>query len=111
MPRGDGTGPMGMGPMTGRAAGYCAGYATPGFANPAGGRGFWGRGRGRGGWGFRNGFGAGGSPGYGSVPMTMAPPAAPQQELEALRQQAASLQNALNEINERVEQLQAESNK
>jgi len=43
--------------------------------------------------------------------MTMAPPAAPQQELEALRQQAASLQNALNEINERVEQLQAESNK
>lgn len=35
MPRGDGTGPTGMGPMTGRAAGYCAGYATPGFANPA----------------------------------------------------------------------------
>jgi hypothetical protein len=28
MPRGDGTGPMGMGPMTGRCAGYCLGYAA-----------------------------------------------------------------------------------
>ena len=34
MPRGDRTGPMGMGPMTGRAAGYCAGYGVPGYANP-----------------------------------------------------------------------------
>ena len=46
MPGGNGTGPAGMGPMTGRAAGYCAGYSTPGFANPIGGRGFWGGGRG-----------------------------------------------------------------
>ena len=38
MPRGDGTGPRGFGPMTGRAAGYCAGYSTPGFANSYGGR-------------------------------------------------------------------------
>ena len=38
MPRGDGTGPGGMGPLTGRAAGYCAGYAMPGYANPYGGR-------------------------------------------------------------------------
>jgi len=38
MPRGDGTGPMGMGPMTGRAAGFCAGYASPGFMNGAYGR-------------------------------------------------------------------------
>ena len=34
MPRGDGTGPTGAGPMTGRAAGYCAGYSVPGTANP-----------------------------------------------------------------------------
>jgi len=38
MPGGDGTGPMGMGPMTGRAAGYCAGYPVPGFMNAYGGR-------------------------------------------------------------------------
>jgi hypothetical protein len=37
MSRGDGTGPAGMGPMTGRAAGYCAGYNMPGFMNPYGG--------------------------------------------------------------------------
>jgi len=30
MPRGDRTGPQGMGPMTRRAAGYCAGYDVPG---------------------------------------------------------------------------------
>jgi hypothetical protein len=53
MPRGDGTGPAGMGPMTGRAAGYCAGYPVPGYMNPVGGRGFGGRGRG-GGRGRRN---------------------------------------------------------
>jgi hypothetical protein len=38
MPRGDGTGPAGMGPMTGRGAGYCAGNDAPGYMNPAGGR-------------------------------------------------------------------------
>ncbi|NLJ30985.1 MAG: DUF5320 domain-containing protein [Clostridiales bacterium] len=36
MPRGNGTGPMGMGPMTGRGFGYCAGYAAAGSAGPAG---------------------------------------------------------------------------
>ncbi len=40
MPFGDGTGPRGMGPMTGRAAGFCAGFGRPGFANPIPGRGF-----------------------------------------------------------------------
>ena len=65
MPRGDGTGPAGMGPMTGRAAGYCAGYNAPGFANPVPGPGFdrgmgFGRGFGRGrGLGFGRGFGRG----------------------------------------------------
>ena len=38
MPRGDGTGPAGLGPMTGRAAGFCAGYPVPGFMNPIVGR-------------------------------------------------------------------------
>jgi len=38
MPRGDGTGPAGMGPMTGRAAGFCTGYPMPGYMNPVAGR-------------------------------------------------------------------------
>ena len=43
MPFGDGTGPAGAGPMTGRAAGFCAGYPTPGYMNPVAGRvGFYG---------------------------------------------------------------------
>jgi hypothetical protein len=45
MPLGDGTGPTGLGPMTGRAAGFCAGYLVPGYMNPAVGRaGFYGAG-------------------------------------------------------------------
>ncbi len=55
MPFGDRTGPVGVGPMTGRAMGYCAGFPVPGFMNPGYGfgRGFWfgagfGRGLGRG---------------------------------------------------------------
>jgi len=71
MPSGDGTGPAGLGPMTGRAAGYCAGYPVPGYMNPAPayrswmdpipGRGWfgygggWGRGWGRG-FGWHGGF-------------------------------------------------------
>ena len=56
MARGDGTGPMGMGPMTGRGMGYCAGVAAPGYA----GCGF-GRGRGR---GLRNMYYMTGLPGW-----------------------------------------------
>ena len=46
MPFGDGTGPRGMGSMTGRGAGYCAGFGGPGFANPVPGRGWFGFGLG-----------------------------------------------------------------
>jgi hypothetical protein len=61
MPRGDRRGPDGMGPMTGRAMGYCNGFNTPGFTRGGGvGRGFGrGFGRGRGFWGFGNGRGRG----------------------------------------------------
>jgi hypothetical protein len=34
MPRGDRTGPLGIGPMTVRAAGFGAGYPVPGYMNP-----------------------------------------------------------------------------
>ena len=45
MPWGDGTGPWGLGPRTGRGAGFCSGYPVPGFMNrwvfpPFGGRWF-----------------------------------------------------------------------
>ncbi|MFC1552266.1 DUF5320 domain-containing protein [Candidatus Latescibacterota bacterium] len=35
MPRGDGTGPDGMGPMTGRGAGKCTGIPVPTDTNPS----------------------------------------------------------------------------
>jgi hypothetical protein len=60
MPRGDRSGPMGMGPRSGRAAGYCASNDTPGFMNR-----FFGRGFGRGsGIGYGQGFGNSGG-GFG----------------------------------------------
>lgn len=34
MPFRDGTGPMGLGPMTGRGAGFCAGFVKPGSTAP-----------------------------------------------------------------------------
>ena len=34
MPFGDGTGPAGLGPMTGRAAGFWAGFPVSGYMNP-----------------------------------------------------------------------------
>ena len=33
MPRGDGTGPDGKGPRTGRGLGYCSGSGAPGYVN------------------------------------------------------------------------------
>jgi len=39
MPRGNRTGPTGLGSMTGRGAGFCSGFAAPRFANRGFGRG------------------------------------------------------------------------
>jgi len=61
MPLGDGTGPQGFGPMTGRAAGYCAGYPVPGYMNPIHGLGYWGRGA----------YDGGVVPAYGTPPYGM----------------------------------------
>ena len=127
MPGGDRTGPEGMGPMSGRALGHCAGYPTGGFATaPAGGlgrgfgRGMGGRGRGRGGWGRRNRFYATGLTGwqraavpptaYGPAPYGAPGPAATaSQESEALEAQAEYFTNALDEIRKRIDELHAES--
>ena len=124
MPRGDGTGPAGMGPRTGRAAGFCADYPEPGHMSPTGGRGFggrgrgfWGRGRGR---GWRNRFYATGLPGWARAGQPAwadvsyapgMPTARPEQELTGLKQQAEYCENTLDRINKRIEQLETESNK
>lgn len=113
MPRGDRTGPMGMGPMTGRAAGYCAGYAAPGYMSPVPGRGY---GRG-GGWGrgWRHGYYATGLPrwGRGVAPAwagfpAYGPPAPPtrEQETDVLTAQAEWLQEQLDDINQRLADLE-----
>jgi len=111
MPYGDRTGPMGQGPMTGRGAGYCAGYAMPGNANPIGG-GF-GRGRGggwgRGGFGYRHNFygpGAYGRPYAGwSVPWPGAAAPSTEEEMSALKSQADILKKSLEDIQRRLKEL------
>ena len=104
MPRGDRTGPMGAGPMTGRAAGTCAGFAAPGTANVGRGRGC-GMGFGRGGGGGR-GFGRGMGRGWAApVAGTIAP--AGDQELAALKLQAQHIGAELESIQGRIRELEA----
>ncbi len=117
MPAGDGTGPMGVGPMTGRGAGYCAGLSTPGYMNPMPGRG-WGIGRRWVGWGRRRGRGRGRGWGQAYYPVDV--PAAEgasgmtphgarpsgEHELRALRTQAEYLEDTLNDIKKRLAELE-----
>ena len=97
MPRGDRTGPDGMGPRTGRGLGYCNGYEGPGFSagSPGGGRGF-GRGFGRG-RGFR---------GRSFFPE----PAYPQrltkeEEKKMLEDEKNMIEKELNDIKKRLEEI------
>ena len=111
MPGGDGTGPAGFGPRTGRALGYCAGYQAPGYATPGFGqyapRGG-GRGRGGGGRGIRKLAWAGAPIGYG-VPNAFVPPApTPAEELASLEDAAKNLEGELNRIKARIEALKSE---
>ncbi len=110
MPRGDGTGPQGLGPMTGRGAGYCAGYDVPGYANPGfGGLGPQrGRGWGGGGRGWRRMFYATGLPGwlrFGYGPAAMSQ----DQEVQMLRGQADALKRQLDAISQRLGEIEGES--
>ena len=100
MPRGDRTGPSGMGSMTGRAAGYCAGNSVPGYAGPGAGQGF-GRGFNRG-FGRGVGFGLGfrGGRGGWDVPYPAAPN--PAQTVSVLKEQAEYLENTLESIKKQI---------
>lgn len=80
MPRMDGTGPMGQGPMTGGRRGRCASDTAeiPTAAGPGMGRGMgygrgMGAGRGRGGRGYRNQYYATGLTGWQRAEMAAAP--------------------------------------
>ncbi|MBN1630023.1 MAG: DUF5320 domain-containing protein [Thermoleophilia bacterium] len=114
MPGGDRTGPQGAGPLTGRAAGYCAGNATPGYTTAGLGRGY-GMGRGGGGRGRRNMYYATGLPGwarggtYANPYMPPAPFVEPDPELQkqALKNQADGLQAQLDLIQKRLSDLEA----
>jgi hypothetical protein len=113
MPGGDRTGPVGAGPRTGRAAGFCTGNRMPGYANPVG-RGFGGGGFGR---GWCNRFFATGMPGRGrgrgsrfggryGYPAQYAPGFYNEDETVALKEEAEYLRSALDNINRRLDELQ-----
>jgi len=111
MPRGDGTGPMGRGPMTGRGLGFCAGLAVPALMGLAFGRGRGGRGGGR---GWRNMFHATGLTGWQRAAMAGTAPssttAAPTAEAEKqfLETQVGAMQSQLDEVKKRLAELETE---
>ena len=123
MPRGDRTGPMGMGEMTGRGAGYCAGFGAQGRENTAperglgigfcGGHGFRNRGLGGGGRGWWNRLFAIDPPrwmqfrGYAAPNRYQTPDQKPDPEMEmqALRNQAKILQEELDFIEKRLAEI------
>jgi hypothetical protein len=105
MPGGDRTGPRGFGLMSGRGAGYCAGFNAPGFANPAPGYGmqygYWpygGRGRGCRHWYYET-----GQPGWARAAYV---PPTQEQELAGLKNEAEWLKSQLEAISKRIEELE-----
>ncbi|RKO66612.1 DUF5320 domain-containing protein [Desulfofundulus salinus] len=108
MPRGDRTGPWGMGAMTGRAMGYCAGYSVPGFASAPG---WWCRPRRGSGWGAgrRSRFWWGGFPPATGTPYVPYFPAPPENEPGVLKAHISHLENILQAFKQRLEQIQERS--
>ena len=109
MPRGDRTGPGGAGPMTGRAAGYCAGYPVPGYMNP-------GRGYGRGWYAYPP--PAIVQPAYPQVYPPAPQPQTPEQEVAALENyhkdlvaEKADLEQEMDGVKARIEELKAKLKK
>jgi len=107
MPRGDRTGPEGLGPRTGRGLGYCAGNPQPGFASFGygfgGGRGRRAGGMGRGagrGWRYHNFAGDWGGWAY-PIPQRMSK----EDEISWLESQAKGLQESLQQIQKQLDEL------
>ena len=108
MPGFDRTGPQGMGPRTGGGRGFCPPGTGPvyGYTEPVRGAGQggipWGGGRGRC-WGGGRGRGWAGPYGYGVYGPYHAPDAG--QEMDALKNQAASMEQELERIRKRIDAL------
>ena len=110
MPRGDGTGPIGIGPMIGRCMGYCAESVMPAYANIR-----FGRGCGR---GFRNMYYQTGLPGWVrdnvySNDLTVCTGKNMEQvmyEKSVLQNQMTALEKQLNEVHERLKNLERSEN-
>ena len=120
MPRGDRTGPAGMGAMTGRGAGYCAGLGMSGYRSRmlggrletgfgGGRRGLVGRGFGGGGRGWRNDYYATGLPGWIRFGRFTNPYLKPDQKMErqALKNEAETLESELSSIRKRLEEIES----
>ena len=106
MPGGDGTGPVGRGPMTGRGLGLCAGYSSPGYSTPGYGRG-WGRGFGRRYWGRGRGFWWRGDytePHYRNI---YSKPSK-EEEKTYLKEMVNSLEEEIKDIRNRIQELSKE---
>jgi hypothetical protein len=114
--------------MTGRGAGYCAGYSVPGCVNPVGGYGRgWGRRRGRGfGRGYGRGWGRGrfeyppvvGQLAYQPAYQIAPQPQTPAQEIKALENyqknleaEKADLEQETSSVKARIEELKAKLDK
>jgi len=95
MPRGDQTGPEGYGPMSGRDAGFCAGYDMPGYIDPMGYRmGMRRAWRNRRWHGMGYGFGRHGSMRYAAFEV----PYPPEEKEEMLKNREVWLQEQLDEV-------------
>ena len=99
MPRGDGTGPMGMGPLTGRGMRYCIGAGYPG--NVRGGRGCFGRGFGMG-RGMGRGFFGGTAPLLGGG---FPAPVSAEQGKAVLENQVLAMEQNLAELKKRLSEM------
>ena len=129
MPGFDGTGPAGMGPMTGGGRGLCNPLSMGPMAGRGGayGRGYGAPRRGRGGawggcsgggWRHRNWYYATGVPGWARLgyppawaapaPETYAPAADRRAEIDVLKQQAGWLKRELDAIGRRLDELRQE---
>ncbi len=97
MPGGDRTGPFGLGPLTGRGAGPCASYRTPGFHAYAG------RGRGR---GLRHGYGGAHTPGRMPVEPSLEAPQGDEEEY--LKEQIGLLKGTLQKMEMRLKEMRGE---